>query len=99
MGEDLGEVIKHFGDQNKIFYVHLRKVKGAAPKFHEVFVDQGNYNEFQVMKQLKQVGFDGVIIPDHVPHIEGDTKWGHRARAYAIGYLKSTLKRLKESSY
>ena len=28
---------------------------------------------------------------DHVPHIVDDSPWGHRSRAYAIGYIKAML--------
>ncbi len=34
---------------------------------------------------------ESVLIPDHVPHVAGDTPWGHRSRAYAIGYMKALL--------
>ncbi len=46
---------------------------------------------FEVMKTLKQVGFSGFLITDHVPHMVDDTGWGHRARAYSIGYMKALL--------
>jgi mannonate dehydratase len=90
MGEDLEEVIRHFGGE-KIFYVHFRDVEGVVPKFHETFVDEGNYDTYDVMELLYDVGFDGMLIPDHVPHMLDDTDWDHRGRAYAVGYLKATL--------
>lgn len=44
------------------------------------------------MATLKRSRFTGFLIPDHVPHMVGDTPWGHRGRAYAIGYMKALLK-------
>ena len=43
---------------------------------------------------LKDVGFDGFMIPDHVPHIIDDTEWEHRGRAYTIGYMTAFLELL-----
>ena len=44
--------------------------------------------QFQV---CEEVGFDGFLIDDHVPHMVNDTQWGHRSRAYAIGYIQAML--------
>ena len=37
------------------------------PKFREAFIDDGYMDMYSVMKALKEVNFDGIIIPDHVP--------------------------------
>ncbi len=55
------------------------------PKFVECFIGDGNYDPAKVMSLLDKHGFDGFILDDHVPHMDHDTKWGHRGRAYAIG--------------
>lgn len=91
MGEGTIKPIRYFGERGKIFYVHFRDVQGAVPKFQECFINEGNCNMLEVMKTLKEVGFNGITIPDHVPHIVDDTLWGHRARAYAIGYMAALL--------
>lgn len=44
-----------------------------------------------VLRTLREVGFTGFLLPDHVPHMVEDTLWGHRARAYSIGYIKALL--------
>jgi mannonate dehydratase len=36
------------------------------------------------------VGFDGMMMPDHVPAITGDTK-GAQAFAYAFGYIQALI--------
>ena len=43
------------------------------------------------MRTLKEVGFTGFMITDHVPKMADDTAWGHRGRAYAIGYMTAML--------
>lgn len=91
MGEDLTEVIRYFGSRDKLFYVHFRDVVGTVPSFHETWIDEGNYDAYEVMKSLTEVGFHGMIIPDHTPHLEGDSDWEHRGRAYTIGYMRCLL--------
>jgi len=91
MGPGVIEAIRYLGERGKIFYVHFRDVQGTVPKFQECFVNEGNSDMFEVMKILKEVGFTGFLIPDHVPHMVGDTPWGHRGRAYAVGYMTALL--------
>lgn len=91
MGPGVLDAIRYFGERGRIFYVHLRDVQGTVPRFQESFVEEGNSDMLEVVKTLKQVGFTGFLLPDHVPHIVDDTPWGHRARAYSIGYIKALL--------
>lgn len=92
MGEDLEEVIRYFGSRDKLFYVHFRDVEGTVPSFHETWIDEGNYDSLEIMNLLHEVGFSGMMIPDHTPHLEGDTDWDHRGRAYTVGYMKALLR-------
>ncbi len=85
------EGIQYFGERGKIKYVHFRDVQGTTPSFNECFINEGNTDPYEVMKSLKAVGFTGFMIPDHVPAMIGDTLWGHRGRAYAIGYMTAML--------
>jgi mannonate dehydratase len=95
MGEDVVEVIERFGG-SRIIYVHSRDVVGEVPTFHETFLDSesGNYDEVEVRSTLRDVGFDGVMTPDHVPLMEGETDWEFgsiHGRAFTVGYLKGLL--------
>jgi len=88
MGRGVLETIRHFGRQGKIFKVHFRNVDAPLPHFVETFIDNGYMDMRQVMQALQQVGFEGVIIPDHVPHIGADPRVDN---AYAIGYMQALL--------
>lgn len=83
--------VQHFGSRNQIVYVHFRDVQGEVPRFNECFIDEGNVDPLLVMKALHDVDFTGFLITDHVPQMVDDTPWGHRGRAYAIGYMKALL--------
>ena len=90
-GAGVLEAIEHFGGRGKIFYVHLRDVRGAADHFTECFINEGNSDPFAVVQALKQSGFNGFIIDDHVPHMVNDSPWGHRGRAFATGYITALV--------
>ena len=90
---DVEEVIRTFGERDDIVFVHFRDVVGTWPRFNETFVDDpaSNFDALSAVETLRDVGFDGVMVPDHVPHVEGDTDWGHRSRAHAVAYLNGLL--------
>lgn len=91
MCENLLETVRYFGARGKLFYVHFRDVKGCADSFEECFLGEGNYDPVQVMRTLKEVGFTGFILDDHVPHLIDDSQWGHRGRAHETGFIKGLL--------
>ena len=90
MTKDLPGVIRHFRD--KIFFVHFRDVKGEPKKFEETWHDAGQTDMLACMRAYRDIGFDGVLRPDHVPTVEGDSNAdaGYSAfgRLYAIGYIR-----------
>ena len=92
MTDDLPSVIRHFGKQNKIFFVHFRDVLGTPEKFEETWHDEGKTNMLACMQAYKDVNFDGVLRPDHVPTVEGDSNenagYSSFGRLYAIGYIR-----------
>lgn len=90
MTDDLPAVIRKFAD--KIFFVHMRDVAGVAEKFQETFHDAGQTDMVACMRAYRDIGFNGVLRPDHVPTMAGDDNEnaGYSAigRLFAIGYLK-----------
>ena len=43
------------------------------------------------MKIYKDVGYDSFFIDDHVPSTFQDTPFGHRGRAFAMGYIQALI--------
>jgi len=99
MTDDLPAAIRKFGKQEKIFFVHFRDVRGTPEKFVETFHDNGKTDMYACMKAYKEVGFDGVCRPDHVPTMAGDSNdrpsYSNIGRLFAIGYLRG----LQEAVY
>src|SRR5262245_6349016 len=96
MGPGVIEAIRYFGERGKIFYVHFRDVQGCVPTFQECFIGEGNVDVVAAMRALKEVGFSGFFLDDHVPHMVDDTEWGHRGRAHAIGYITALVEAINK---
>jgi len=90
MGKDVIETIRYFGAQKKIFKVHFRNVNQPMPHFTETFLDNGYADMYQILKALKEVNFDGVIIADHIPSMV----YPNVGSAFSIGYMKGLVERV-----
>ena len=90
LGDDVRDGIRGFG--SKIFFVHARDVvpKGND-EFDEVLLGQGEVDPFQVIEELKAIGYRGLICPEHLPRIDY-----HPCEeiefAWALGYLECLLR-------
>lgn len=91
-GPDLPTVIRRFGKQGKLFFAHFRDVRGTPEKFVETFHDDGQTDMLACMEAYRDIGFEGVLRPDHVPTMEGDSNdnpaYSAIGRLFAIGYIK-----------
>ena len=87
---DVYDVVDRYSSQGKIGFVHCRNVRGKAPNYHEVFIDEGDVDVPRVLQILKKNGYDGVITPDHTPLMQCAAPW-HAGMAYALGYLRATM--------
>ena len=93
--EEVYDAIRYFGSRKKIFWVHFRNIRGGFLKFEETFPDEGDIDMVKAMRTYKEVEYNGVLIPDHVPELYLDTMWGHRAHAFAIGYIKALIQAME----
>jgi mannonate dehydratase len=99
MTDDLPSVIRDFGKQGRIHFVHFRDVKGTPDNFVETFHEAGKTDMLACMQAYKDIGFEGVLRPDHVPTLEGDSNdspgYSSTGRLLAIGYITG----LREAVY
>jgi mannonate dehydratase len=95
MTDDLPGVIREFGSQGRIFFVHFRDVRGRPDKFVETFHDEGQTDMLECIRAYRDIGFDGVLRPDHVPTMEGDDNsapgYSSVGRLFAIGYARGLI--------
>ena len=89
-GQEIFDVIRYFGSRGKIFNVHFRNIRGGFLRFQETFIDDGDVDMLKAMRVYKEVGFDGMMMPDHAPTITGDAGKA-QAFAYTFGYIKALI--------
>lgn len=97
MGVDLESVARHFG--KRIAFIHVRDVEGTKEDFTELFHDQGDTDQFALMRTYRELGLDVPLRGDHVPEMaydreltpEGTPGYFTLGRLFANGYLKALL--------
>ncbi|MBI4626457.1 MAG: mannonate dehydratase [Verrucomicrobia bacterium] len=92
--DDIFDVIRYFGSRGKIFNVHFRNIRGGFLKFQETMPDDGDVDMPRALRTYRDVGYDGMIMPDHVPQIAGDPG-GYKAFAFCHGYIQALLQMLR----
>src|SRR5207249_3487134 len=88
----VSEMLEKPGEQ--IFNVHFRNIRGGFLKFQETLPDDGDVDMPRALRTYREVGYDGMIMPDHVPMIAGDTG-GQKAFAFCFGYIQALLQQLR----
>ena len=98
MGVDLEETARHFG--KRIAFIHVRDVEGTKEDFTELFHDQGDTDQFALMRTYRELGLDVPVRGDHVPEMaydrvltpDGTPGYFTLGRLFANGYLKALLR-------
>ena len=89
-GGDIYETTRRFARAGAIAYVHFRNVRGKVPHYTETFVDDGDVDMAEIVRVLRDEGFDGVLVPDHVPELDCPAPW-HAGHAYTVGYMRALV--------
>ncbi|MDP3749378.1 MAG: mannonate dehydratase [Phenylobacterium sp.] len=88
---EIHDVISWFGARKKIFNVHFRNIRGRRDRFVEVFPDEGDIDMAQAIRTYREVGYDGMLMPDHVPFVEGSPTARSESFAFCYGYIRGLL--------
>jgi mannonate dehydratase len=92
-GKDAVETIHYFGPRGKIFKIHVQAITAPLPHFVETFVDDCYFDYYKIIKALREVNFDGMVLPAHIPETVGGPRVG---MAYTMGYMKALIRRANE---
>ncbi len=57
----------------------------------QAFLDEGDSSIPKILLALKQSGFNGPLCAATPPGLNRDSDWGHKGRAFDLGYLKAIL--------
>ncbi len=87
---EIFDVIRWFGERGKLFNVHFRNIKGRRLDFMEAFPDEGDIDMARAIAAYRDVGYQYMLMPDHVPQIDGRDPSGV-AFAYCYGYIQALL--------
>jgi mannonate dehydratase len=88
-------VIRYFGTRKKIFNVHFRNICGHRNDFTEVFPDEGDIDFVKAIKVYKEIGYEYMLMPDHVPLAVNDPG-SLQSFAYCYGYIRGLLQSVNE---
>jgi mannonate dehydratase len=90
-GREIYDVIRYFGTRKKIFNVHFRNIRGRRDDFVETFPDDGDVDFAKAIQVYKEVGYDGMLMPDHVPRVPGKPAADSESYAFAYGYIRGLI--------
>jgi mannonate dehydratase len=94
---EIDEVIRWFGTRGKLMNIHVRNIRGHRLSFMETFPDEGDIDMWQALKTLHDVGYPYMLMPDHVPEVDGgdpvNTGFG-----YCFGYITGLLQALEATT-
>lgn len=99
---DIPDIIRSL--KGKIHFGHIRNIIHHAPgKFDEAahLSSDGSLDMFEIMKALHEIGFDGVIRPDHGRAIWGEVSmpgYGLYDRALGATYLNGIWESIEKMS-
>jgi mannonate dehydratase len=89
-GREIFDVIRWFGERGKLFNIHFRNIRGRRLDFVETFPDEGDMDMVHSLVTYRDVGYQYMLMPDHVPRIVGRDPSGV-AFAYCYGYIQGLL--------
>jgi mannonate dehydratase len=84
------QAIHEFGPQQRIFMVHFRNITGGYLDFHEALPDEGSVDMVACLRAYRDVGYQGILCPDHVPLSDVDPG-RERFFAFCLGYIRGLL--------
>ena len=98
--EELPDIIRWFGTRKKIHNVHFRNIQGGFLNFRETFIDNGDIDMLKMARVFKEVGYDGMFQPDHMPlvDIEGPSGSSVAGHFYALAYIKAVIAAVSSES-
>jgi mannonate dehydratase len=95
MGKNVLETIEYFGGIGKLFVVHFRNVHQPLPHFHETYLNEGYMDMYKVMRALRKVNFEGVLVGDHFPTMV-ESAGPLAGQIYTVGYIQALIERANE---
>jgi mannonate dehydratase len=88
---EIFDVIRWFGQRRKIFNVHFRNIRGRRDDFYETFPDEGDIDFVEALRVYREVGYDGLLMPDHAPVFKDNPNGPNESFAFDFGFFRGII--------
>ena len=95
--EQIPPLVRWLAERGRIHQIHMRAIQGGLNDFAEVYPDEGVLDLTPILRILRDSGFAGGILPDHVPASPGDPG-KLQGYAFAYGYLKGLINAVNDEA-
>ena len=87
-------LLRYLAERDKIAQVHFRNIRGRRNDAVETYIDEGDVNMLDCVRVLRDTGWEGSLLPDHVPDVEDNPVDPRKLSnyAYAFGYIEGLIR-------
>ncbi|MGY3440755.1 MULTISPECIES: mannonate dehydratase [unclassified Bradyrhizobium] len=96
-GDDQFALLYGLLERKKVHQIHFRNVRGGQNNFVEVYHDEGDVNLFNIIRLLRDTGWEGSLLADHSPYHPDDPGYV-MGFAFANGYILGLLRAAHEEA-
>ncbi len=93
-------LLRYLSERGKIAQVHFRNIRGGRNNAIETYIDEGDVNMLDCVRVLRDTGWEGSLLPDHVPDVENNPVDPRKLTGYAFafGYIEGLLKSARDEA-
>ena len=87
------KLLRTLCERGKVAQIHFRNIRGKRNDFMETYIDEGDIDMSDCVRVLRDTGWEGSLLPDHVPDVmdnPGDPR-KLRSYAFAFGYIQGLI--------
>ncbi len=89
------DLLRYLVERKKVHQIHFRNIRGGLNDFVEVYHDEGDINLFAIVRLLRDLDWEGSLLPDHSPH-HPDDPGSLQGHAFANGYIAGLIRAANE---
>jgi len=90
VGADYLAALEEMLDSGRLWLVELNNLAGEGDA-RDAFLDEGAIDIPRVLRLLGRKGYGGVLRAGPAPGMLEDSEWGHKGRAFDLGFLRAVL--------